>query len=151
MADAAHTENRSASATRAAWDAAYTIYQARKALYDADCGFGRLAIAQASYSLTETDLKNEYGSNWKSDPEATIVRVQVFEDLHEAENLNWQEFGSPLNDAEVALLRTSAPDLAAVDVKVRMMSIGSYSVDELGRPGAEIIADDVARLTGIAA
>lgn len=151
MAATALRQSASPFATRAAWDEAYTTYLARQALYDADLKFGAMRAAERADKWTAQELERLHGQSWKGHPDAQSAREEAWDAFNDAEQALWRVYGEPLDAARVALLATAAPDLEAVQIKLGILAAFDYTLSEIGRPGMEVIAADVERLTGIVA
>lgn len=151
MASQPITQSAPDSATREEWEAAYSIYQARLILRDADQSIGALYAATERYGFTKFRLEGSYGVNWRGKQICRAEHEAAYDALTDADQLHFRTFADPLDAACVALLSTPAPDLEAVKIKLDLLEQNIFSASEIGRPGPEIIADDIQRLTGIAA
>ena len=151
MADQPLTQSVPLPATRAAWDAAYTIYRARLALHDADEKFGPVKRAQGENALAKVDLTLKFGKCWQDHPDAQEAAEAASAAMERAEQEYFDRSVKPMYDAQCALLATPAPDLDAVRAKIDIMATYAFVESDVGRPPETIIAEDVERLTGIVA
>jgi hypothetical protein len=117
----------------------------------AETGFFR--AANDCYNRERAALEARYGS-WEAaaaTPEGRAHRRAIFAPVAAAEEAFYQSCTRPTQQAAAALALTPAPDLPALLAKIRVMQeLELDELDILGRPVLEVLAEDVARLTGAA-
>jgi hypothetical protein len=120
-------------------------------LRDTDQAVGALRTASDRYDATKFRLEGSYGENWRGRQICRAEHEAAYDALTDAEQAHYRKFADPLDSACIALLSTSAPDMEAVKVKLALLAQDIFTASEMGRPGYEIVASDVERLTGIVA
>lgn len=106
------------------WDRRLARFQILLAMQRADDKFGKLAMAELEAKVGRLEIIKRHGTD---DPRKLCERgraeLQAVYDAQDAANeASLAEFYEPLHHAAVALLRTPAPDFAAVQIKIQAIN-----------------------------
>lgn len=144
------TTTNAAADIRTEWEARLTRYAALRILFLADDQWGPLATTtrnmETAYRLARM-VKPDEREKWETEYSRDYDRQEQELRRH------MDTIYDPLMDAAVALLRTPAPDLAAVQVKheVCMSELDVQNYTDTEAELFDIIKADVRRLAGVEA
>lgn len=135
------------AANRATWDQRLARYRGFAVLYDADTSFGPLSAAN-----TNLELRQHWGRPKNEDQrEAWEAATSAAYDKERHElSRHMREIYEPAIQAALALIRTPAPDLAAVRIKHDAINseLGIMDYEDRDEELFDIIRADVRRLIG---
>lgn len=127
------------------WAAAYAEYRRLLLLRDADAAFGVLAEARYNHEMAVQQAQGRSGSAKEAliqrDVKAASRALSAAEERHHA------VYGDPLEAAAMAAVLAPAPDLSAVEIKVKL--IQQFELDNcvaMPRQPMEIVEEDLAGL-----
>jgi len=127
------------------WRQLHADFRRLRLMRDADAAFGALAAADEKHAATMAQLKAKAGS----DAEATSSRAatESYRCFRAAEEGYWQEFSEPVQAAARRLTLTPAPDVDALEVKVRLIREFELDLDkEMPGDVMSILQQDSERL-----
>jgi len=136
-------------AIRAEWDARLYDYQLARVLVDADQTFGTLNMASEAHERERQRVVAEFGS-WeravreRGDDERAR---RAYAACRAAEQENLELYCEPMWAAARALVSTPAPDLAAIKIKLEVITKEEVWIDGTFDGDCwEIVKADAARL-----
>jgi len=146
------TKAEGATINRSAWDRARRNYECRRALQEAVEKFGALAQVSEKRQLVHYEVKERFGTTRGDRVDAAAKRK--LDAAYEAEQRvsdKWMdEYVYPTEAAAIALLLTPAPDIEALQFKMRVIEKEELHLSNATpRDCCQVLHEDVARVGGL--